>query len=120
DRSGDPFAEFERVVAMRRDQTDEFYAAIIPTQLSADGRNVMRQALAGLLWSKQFYHYDIGRWLDGDPGDPPPAVRRAGRNRDWRHLYNEDVISYAVFCLKKKTSGTPLRTKYTPSDMCIL
>ncbi|PYN59999.1 MAG: glucosidase [Candidatus Rokuibacteriota bacterium] len=93
DRSGDPFAEFERVVARRRDETDEFYAAIIPTQLSADGRNVMRQALAGLLWSKQFYHYDIGRWLDGDPGDPPPAVRRAGRNRDWRHLYNEDVIS---------------------------
>ena len=93
DRSGDPFAEFERVVARRRDETDEFYATIIPTQLSADGRNVMRQALAGLLWSKQFYHYDIGRWLDGDPGGPPPAVRRAGRNRDWRHLYNEDVIS---------------------------
>jgi len=93
DRSGDPFAEFERVVARRRDETDEFYAAIIPTQLSADGRNVMRQALAGLLWSKQFYHYDVGRWLDGDPGDPPPAVRRYRRNRDWRHLYNEDVIS---------------------------
>src|SRR5256712_2248740 len=53
----------------------------------------MRQALAGLLWSKQFYHYDIGRWLDGDPGDPPPAVRRAGRNSDWRHLSNHDVIS---------------------------
>src|SRR3989442_107371 len=79
DRSGDPFAEFERVVARRRDETDEFYAAIIPTQLSADGRNVMRQALAGLLWSKQFYHYDVGRWLDGDPGDPPPA--RKGRSR---------------------------------------
>jgi hypothetical protein len=93
DRSGDPFAEFERVVARRRDEADEFYAAIIPTQLSADGRSVMRQALAGLLWSKQFYHYDVGRWLDGDPGDPPPAVRRYGRNRDWRHLYNEDVIS---------------------------
>ena len=91
--TGDAFTEFERDAARRREEADEFYATIIPAHLSADARNVMRQALAGLLWSKQFYHYDIGRWLDGDPGGPPPAVRRAGRNRDWRHLYNEDVIS---------------------------
>ena len=91
--TGDAFTDFERDAARRREEADEFYATIIPAHLSADARNVMRQALAGLLWSKQFYHYDIGRWLDGDPGDPPPAVRRAGRNRDWRHLYNEDVIS---------------------------
>ncbi len=91
--TGDAFTDFERDAARRREEADEFYATIIPAHLSADARNVMRQALAGLLWSKQFYHYDIGRWLDGDPGGPPPAVRRAGRNRDWRHLYNEDVIS---------------------------
>ena len=54
----------------------------------------MRQALAGLLWSKQFYHFDVKTWLEGDPGHPPPpAGRRAGRNADWRHLYNDDVIS---------------------------
>jgi hypothetical protein len=91
--TGDPFAGLEAVVARRRDEADEFYATIIPVDLSADARNVMRQSLAGLLWSKQFYHYDVGRWLDGDPGSPPPAVRRAGRNHDWRHLYNDDVIS---------------------------
>src|SRR5262249_57230174 len=81
------------VVGGRREEADEFYATIIPAHLSADARNVMRQSLAGLLWSKQFYHYDVGRWLDGDPGNPPPEVRRLGRNRDWRHVYNEDVIS---------------------------
>jgi hypothetical protein len=54
----------------------------------------MRQALAGLLWSKQFYHYDVKRWLRGDPaGPPPPPERVSGRNREWTHLYNEDVIS---------------------------
>ncbi len=79
--TGDAFTDFERDAARRREEADEFYATIIPAHLSADARNVMRQALAGLLWSKQFYHYDIGRWLDGDPGGPPPAVRRAGRNR---------------------------------------
>src|SRR5437879_12176335 len=93
DRSGDPFAEFERVVARRRDETDEFYAAIIPTQLSADGRNVMRQALAGLLWSTQFSPYGIGRCLDADQGDPPPAVRPAGRPRDCPPPNNDDVTS---------------------------
>ncbi|OLB99916.1 MAG: glucosidase [Candidatus Rokubacteria bacterium 13_1_40CM_68_15] len=91
--AADPFTEFERVLAQRRDEADEFYATVVPSHLSADARNVMRQALAGLLWSKQFYHYDLGRWLDGDPVSPPPSGHRHGRNRDWRHLYNEDVIS---------------------------
>ena len=54
----------------------------------------MRQALAGLLWSKQLYHYDVRRWLEGDPGQPPPPPeRRRGRNAEWTHLYNDDVIS---------------------------
>src|SRR5215813_5360695 len=80
--------------AQRRQEADEFYAGVIPAALSPDAKSVMRQAFAGLLWSKQFYHYDVRTWLDGDPaGPPPPAGRRQGRNRDWRHLYNEDVIS---------------------------
>ena len=89
-----PFdAEFDQVMAQRRREADEFYATIIPSHLSGDARTVMRQALAGLLWSKQFYHYDVDRWLRGDPAGPePPAQRLHGRNSAWRHLYNADVI----------------------------
>jgi hypothetical protein len=90
-----PFGrDFEILLAERLREADAFYASVIPATLSDDGRSVMRQALAGLLWSKQFYHYYVRRWLSGDPaGPPPPAPRRAGRNREWTHLYNEDVIS---------------------------
>jgi hypothetical protein len=85
---------FERIVAQRRREADEFYATIIPAALSDDARQVMRQAFGGLLWSKQCYHYDVGRWLNGDPTFPaPPPARLRGRNHEWRHLYNEDVIS---------------------------
>jgi hypothetical protein len=87
-------AEFDALFARRQDEADEFYATVIPPSLSADERSVMRQAFAGLLWSKQFYHYDVRRWLDGDPGaPPPPPERRSGRNHEWTHLYNADVIS---------------------------
>src|SRR5262249_14156241 len=87
-------AQFERTVDQRKKEADEFYRDIIPQDLSADGRNVMRQSLAGLLWSKQFYHYVVRDWLNGDPTQPaPPVERRHGRNRDWSHLYNADVIS---------------------------
>ncbi len=86
--------EFDRIFAQRVREADEFYATVIPANLSDDARGVMRQGLAGLLWSKQFYHYDVKRWLAGDPaGPPPPAQRRHGRNREWTHLYNEDIIS---------------------------
>src|ERR687891_682263 len=90
-----PFGrDFEAVFARRIREADEFYATVIPEALSADARLVMRQAFAGLLWSKQFFHYDVRRWLDGDPaGPPPPASRRGGRNREWTHLYNDDVVS---------------------------
>ncbi len=92
--SGPLGAEFEGVFDARRREADEFYAEVVPDKLSPDGRQVMRQALAGMLWSKQWYHYDVQRWLDGDPaGPPPPAARLTGRNHRWRHLYNEDVIS---------------------------
>jgi hypothetical protein len=78
----------------RKREADEFYASITPRGLSADATNVMRQALAGLLWSKQYYHYVVRDWLSGDPGEPPPpAERQAGRNHEWTHLYNADVIS---------------------------
>ena len=90
-----PFLDdFDGIFARRRQEADEFYATVIPAHLSPDARNVMRQALAGVLWSKQWYHYDLRRWLDGDPTQPaPPPERRRGRNREWTHLYNDDVIS---------------------------
>jgi mannosylglycerate hydrolase MGH1-like protein len=87
-------AEFDALFAQRVREADEFYATVIPGTLDPDGRRVMRQAFAGLLWSKQFYHYYVRRWLEGDPAfPPPPAERRHGRNHEWLHLYNEDVIS---------------------------
>jgi len=85
---------FDRTFAERRNEADEFYETVIPEHLSEDGRNVMRQSFGGLLWSKQFYHYVVKEWLDGDPGQPPPpGDRKHGRNKEWGHLYNADVIS---------------------------
>jgi hypothetical protein len=90
-----PFGEpFRQVFVDRIADADEFYAGVIPADLSDDARNVMRQALAGLLWSKQFYHYDVRRWLMGDPAQPPPPKDRlTGRNWDWPQLNNADIIS---------------------------
>ncbi len=89
-----PFADFEEVFAARAREADEFYATVTPPDLSDDARLVMRQSLGGLLWSKQFYHYVVRDWLHGDPAQPqPPETRRRGRNADWQHLYNADVIS---------------------------
>src|SRR5213594_4284263 len=86
--------DFDVVFAQRLGEADEFYATVIPKQLSDDAKSVMRQAFAGLLWSKQFYHYYVRRWLEGDPACPPPPPERLqGRNHEWLHLYNEDVIS---------------------------
>ncbi len=85
---------FSATMEQRRREADEFYAALTPAGRSADEAAVMRQAFAGMLWGKQYYHYDVERWLDGDPAfPPPPAARREGRNHDWRHLDNRDVIS---------------------------
>ena len=90
-----PFDEsFSQTFAERKQEADEFYASVIPTELSDDEKHVQRQAFAGMLWGKQFYHYDVKRWLDGDPTEPPPPEQRCdGRNHDWTHLYNEDIIS---------------------------
>ncbi len=92
---GGPFGgAFDALFARRAREADEFYATVIPATLSDDARRVMRQAFAGMLWGKQFYHYDVTRWLAGDPpGPPPPPGRAQGRNREWTHLYNEDILS---------------------------
>jgi len=85
---------FDSALALRRAEADEFYAKRAPKGLSEDAKNVQRQAFAGLLWSKQFYHFDVRTWLDGDPtGPPPPESRKKGRNHEWGNLYNADVIS---------------------------
>lgn len=87
-------AGFERLFSLRKEEADEFYASRIPKELSDAGKSVMRQAFSGMLWSKQFYHYDVQTWLAGDPaGPPPPRERLKGRNKDWAHLYNDDIIS---------------------------
>jgi hypothetical protein len=86
--------DFERVVVARRAEADEFYAGLTPAAASAEEAMVMRQAFAGMLWSKQLYHYDVARWLDGDPlQPPPPASRRTGRNARWRTFDAFDVMS---------------------------
>ncbi|HEY1298685.1 MAG TPA: glucosidase [Chloroflexota bacterium] len=87
-------ADFERVIAARQSEADEFYAELTPATASADEALVMRQALAGMLWSKQLYDYDVSRWLDGDPTQPPPpASRRNGRNSRWRNFQAFDIMS---------------------------
>ena len=85
--------EFDRVHDQRRREADEFYASL--TEFESDEEAaIMRQAFAGLLWTKQFYFYDLDRWLDGDPTQPPPPPERlTGRNSEWRHLNNFDVMS---------------------------
>ncbi len=89
-----PFADFEQIFDARIQEADAFYGAIHRPDLSEDERRVQRQAFAGLLWSKQFYHYSVELWLKGDPAQPPPPPERLhGRNRDWTHLYNLDVLS---------------------------
>jgi hypothetical protein len=92
--SGGPFADFEAILSQRLAEADAFYAAVQPRSLDDDARQVQRQAFAGLLWSKQYFAYDVEEWLRGDPGQPPPPPeRRFGRNKQWRHLNVADIIS---------------------------
>jgi hypothetical protein len=85
---------FENTFADRIREAGIFYASVMPRDLCEDGRAVMRQAFAGMLWSKQYYHYVVRDWLRGDPNfPPPPAERKQGRNHEWIHLYNSDIIS---------------------------
>jgi hypothetical protein len=90
-----PFGSgFDAAMQGRRKEADEFYATIIPASLDADGANVMRQALAGMLWSKQFYYYDLDRWLEERGAGPfRPGRRAAPRNEHWHHMHNAHIIS---------------------------
>jgi Mannosylglycerate hydrolase MGH1-like glycoside hydrolase domain len=90
-----PFdADFDTIFDQRREEADEFYAGVLPEGGTLDEKRAMRQAYAGLLWSKQFFHYIVRHWLEGDPAQPqPPVARWTGRNSEWLHLYNRDVIS---------------------------
>ncbi|HEX5944354.1 MAG TPA: hypothetical protein VFY66_18875, partial [Anaerolineales bacterium] len=89
-----PLADVEKIVAERRAEADEFYDAIHPAKASEDERRIQRQALAGMLWSKQIFFYDVDVWLNGDnPNWPPPESRRRGRNTRWLHLNSMRVLS---------------------------
>ncbi|WP_427162340.1 MGH1-like glycoside hydrolase domain-containing protein [Aliinostoc sp. HNIBRCY26] len=91
----DPFgAYFDTTFQTRIAEADEFYNRLCPFPISEDERNIQRQAFAGLLWSKQYYHYVVHNWLNGDPGQPPPpAARKTGRNHEWISLFSEDILS---------------------------
>jgi hypothetical protein len=87
-------SSFDAVVGLRQCEADAFYDTVTPPSLSGDAERVMRQSFAGLLWSKQYFHYVVKDWLEGDANQPPPpAGRWHGRNREWTHVYNADVIS---------------------------
>jgi hypothetical protein len=90
-----PFTKgFEKIFIQRKEEANEFYEAILPKGMNQDLANVQRQALAGLLWSKQYYHFDVEKWLSQDDGITPVSTSKmTGRNSDWKHLKNQDVIS---------------------------
>jgi hypothetical protein len=89
-----PFAGFDELIATRQTEADAFYATRQTAAASADEKMVQRQAWAGMLWSKQYYNYNVKRWLDGDPHEPaPPANRKHARNSHWKHFVAEDIIS---------------------------
>jgi len=90
----EPFADFETVFSERIGEADAFYADLARGIDDPDVRLVQRQAFAGMIWTKQFFYFDVAEWLNGDPAQPaPPDVRRQGRNREWTHLNNADVLS---------------------------
>jgi hypothetical protein len=91
----EPFGqEFHTIVATRQQDADAFYQQINPFSIAPDLRNIQRQAFAGMLWSKQFFYYNVDEWLKGDPGAPlPPPERKLGRNHEWFHFCSEDILS---------------------------
>ena len=89
-----PFVNVESIFAARLQEADEFFEKFVPRDASDDLKTIQRQTFASLLWSKQYFHYDVERWLNGDPGlPPPPESRKLGRNNNWKYLKNEDIIS---------------------------
>jgi hypothetical protein len=94
DEVTEPFSgNEEQIFLQRKQEADEFYSALMPADMPETWRSIYRQAMAGLLWSKQFYHYDIERWLHGTDGISKPGPNRLlGRNNEWKHLKNQDII----------------------------
>ena len=91
---GEPFSDFSDAFALRIAEADAFYDAVHASGLPCEERRIQRQAWAGLIWTQQFYHYSVELWLDGDPDQPPPPPElQRGRNRDWRHIYNVEILS---------------------------
>ena len=89
-----PFTDFDSLFETRQKEADEFYSDVQKDMVSDDEKLVQRQAFAGMIWSKQFYYYDVAKWLKGDPLEPkPPTERSSGRNTSWKHLNNADIIS---------------------------
>jgi hypothetical protein len=89
-----PFADFDRIVGQRKSEADAFYAGLQSNVKDEDLRRIQRQAYAGILWSKQFFYYDVTQWLEGDPAQPkPPPSRLTGRNSDWPHVVINDIVS---------------------------
>jgi hypothetical protein len=90
----DPLADVDAIVAERKRDADEFYAAVQPPRATPEELMIQRQAFAGLLWSKQIYLLDVATWMDGDdPSSPPPASRKNSRNKHWRHLNSMRILS---------------------------
>ncbi|MDP2365968.1 MAG: glucosidase [Ignavibacteria bacterium] len=89
-----PFKDFDKIFELRKKEADEFYAEVQKEIKNEDAKNVQRQAFAGMLWSKQYFYYDVENWINGDKGQPkPPKQREEGRNKEWLHLNNADIIS---------------------------
>jgi len=89
-----PAPDANQVFTQRQAEADEFYAMWLRKGFTDESRRIARQAYAGLMWTKQYYHYSVAQWLEGDPAQPPPPPGRDdGRNHDWKHLYNRDIIS---------------------------
>ena len=89
-----PFDDFDQILNSRQSEADNFYEGLHSSKSTDDERLVQRQAWAGMLWSKQYYNYNVKRWLDGDPHEPiPPGKRKDGRNNRWKHFVAEDIIS---------------------------
>jgi hypothetical protein len=89
-----PFGDFDKIIDARREEADEFYAGLQCDLADEEERKIQRQALSGLIWNKQYYYFDIREWLKGDPTQPaPPPERKHGRNHEWTHLNNADIVS---------------------------
>ena len=90
----DPFSDYDSTFSLRKKEANDFYESIQHNIKQEEDKNIQRQAFAGMLWSKQFYYYDVAKWLKGDPSQPPPpSERRKNRNDEWEHLTNADIIS---------------------------